>query len=118
MMRTHADRPGRRRAVLRLEALEGRDTPSAFGAAGRPAGLLATTPLPAVDGSNAYWFAREAQIEARARLGHADILFLGDSVTEQLQSAPAWTMAFARLGAADFGVAGATTSQVLWQVQA
>src|SRR5207244_2743331 len=38
--------------------------------------MLATTPLPLTDGANPYWLAREAQNEARAGLGHANVLFL------------------------------------------
>jgi lysophospholipase L1-like esterase len=64
--------------------------------------------------------ARELQNEARAALGHANVLFLGDSITDLLQSGagrPIWKTYFAPLGAADFAVAGATTSEVLWQIQ-
>jgi len=82
--------------------------------------LLATTPLPLNDGSVPYWLARELQNEARIRLGHANVLFLGDSITDALQSGsgrPIWKTFFAPLGAADFAIGGITTSQVLWQVQ-
>jgi beta-glucosidase len=74
-------------------------------------------PAPPDAGADVYRAAREAQIEARSRLGHASVLFLGDSITDGLQRAPAWQSAFAPLGAADFGVAGATAAQVLSQVQ-
>jgi lysophospholipase L1-like esterase len=81
---------------------------------------LATTPLPLNDGTNPYWLARDAQNEARISLGHANVLFLGDSITDLLQSGagqPIWKTFFAPLGAADFAVGGVTTSEVLWQVQ-
>jgi beta-glucosidase len=79
---------------------------------------VAVTALP-LDG-NDYWALRQAQNEARAQLGHANILFLGDSITDSLQNGagqPVWDTYVAPLGAADFAVSGLTTSQVLWQVQ-
>jgi beta-glucosidase len=78
---------------------------------------MATTPLPLNDGSSAYWMMREAQNEARILQGHTNVLFLGDSITDGLQLMPVWKAFFAPLGGADFAVAGATTSHVLWQVQ-
>ena len=47
-------------------------------------------------------------------------MFLGDSITEWLYMGPGkpcWDMFFAPLGAIDFAAGGATTSQVLWQVE-
>jgi beta-glucosidase len=73
--------------------------------------------LPLNDGSQEYWAVRNAQNEARARLGPARVVFLGDSITDGLQRMPVWESAFAPLGAVDFAVAGVTTSHVLWQVQ-
>lgn len=79
---------------------------------------LATVPLP-INGS-AYWNTREQQNEARLRLGHAPVLFLGDSITDGLAAGvgtPVWETFYAPLGMEDFAIAGLTTSQVLWQVR-
>lgn len=50
----------------------------------------------------------------------SEILFLGDSITDFLAAGlgkPLWDVAFEPLGALNFGVAAATTSHVLWQVE-
>ena len=81
---------------------------------------LATTALPLDRRGNSYWQLRDKQNEARARQGHAPVLFLGDSITDLLKSGagqPVWDTCFAPLGAEDFAVGGLTTSEVLWQVQ-
>jgi lysophospholipase L1-like esterase len=97
------------------------DPVAAPGLAGQAAGSgPATAPGPLAGAGLPYWDGREAQNEARAQQGHANILFLGDSITDFLQNGagqPVWDQSFAPLGAADFAVGGATTSQVLWQVQ-
>jgi beta-glucosidase len=80
----------------------------------------ASTALPLNDGTNAYWMAREAQNEAQIALGHANVVFLGDSITDFMMTGlgePVWTTIFEPLGADDLAVGGTTTSQVLWQVQ-
>ncbi len=76
--------------------------------------------MPLDDGSNAYWTLHNFDNELMLALGgKADVLFLGDSITDLLASGPGqpvWDALFAPLGAADFAIAGITTSQVLWQV--
>jgi beta-glucosidase len=86
-----------------------------------PLDLQATTPSPLSGTSNVSWTVREQQNEARAALGHAPILCLGDSITDWFATGagrPVWNASLASLGAADFAVGGVATSQVLWQVQA
>jgi lysophospholipase L1-like esterase len=82
---------------------------------------IAVTPLPLDDGTDLYWADRNEQNELRL-MDPAPIstLFLGDSITDWLANgagAGVWDSFFAPLGAADFAVAGVTTSQVLWQVE-
>lgn len=84
-----------------------------------PGTPLAATPVPLTGWS--YWEERNAQNAARSQMGHANVLFLGDSISDwQFVRAglPVSDMFFAPLGMANFAVAGATTSQVLWQVRA
>lgn len=49
-----------------------------------------------------------------------DVLFLGDSITDGLgygSGQPLWNELYAPLTAANFGIGGLTTSNVLWQVE-
>ncbi len=61
---------------------------------------------------------------ARAARGEAKVLFLGDSITLLWQGQPgisrgtaAWDANFAGLGAANFGILGDQTQNVLWRVE-
>lgn len=81
----------------------------------------ATTASPINNGTSAYWTMREQQNEQRLQDGPAEVLFLGDSITDFLADGPGqsvWDTWFAPLGAEDFAIGGPTTSQVLWQVEA
>lgn len=82
---------------------------------------LATTALPLNNASVAYWTARDVQNRRwLAQGGRASVLFLGDSITEGLTFGAGkmvWDTYYAPLGMANFAVSGATTSQVLWQVE-
>jgi lysophospholipase L1-like esterase len=82
---------------------------------------LAVTPLPLDDGSSDYWVGRNFQNELRLLSPDpVGTLFLGDSITDWFANgagAPVWDALFAPLGAADFAVAGVTTSHVLWQLE-
>jgi beta-glucosidase len=82
---------------------------------------VAAIPWPVNDGTRPYWAQREAQNEARLRLGAANVLFLGDSILDNLTSGvglPVWKQYYAPIGSANFAVGGITTRQVLWQVRA
>lgn len=81
---------------------------------------MATVALPLNDGSNGYWTARNQQNDARLFLdGHANVLFLGDSITDGLsvRGKSVWDEFFAPLDSDNFAISGLTTSQVLWQVE-
>lgn len=89
-----------------------------------PAGVapaLANLALPLDGSSDPAWAPRNAQNEAWLAQGNqARVLFLGDSVTDWLANGagrPIWDSSFLPLGAADFAVAGISTSQVLWQIE-
>jgi lysophospholipase L1-like esterase len=83
--------------------------------------VLATLPLPLDGGSSAYWRQRNTENEIRLlQGGHANVLFLGDSITDSLSSGPGkpiWDMFFDPLDMDNFAVGGISTSQVLWQVE-
>jgi lysophospholipase L1-like esterase len=81
---------------------------------------LAATAVSLLGAGNPYWEMRQVHNQARAELGPANILFLGDSITDLLETGagrPLWNQYFVPLGAADFAVGGATTSHVLWQIE-
>jgi len=82
---------------------------------------LATVAEPLNDGTNPYWLMRNQENEQQIAAGRqANVLFLGDSVTDLLSSGagqPLWDGLFAPLGALNFAVGGSMTSQVLWQVE-
>jgi beta-glucosidase len=55
---------------------------------------------------------------ARGKQGPIEVLFLGDSITEawEKDGAAVWEEFFAPLGAANFGIGGDTTQNVLWRI--
>jgi lysophospholipase L1-like esterase len=82
---------------------------------------MATLPFPISGTTNAYLTEREIMNEELVARGHVPVLFLGDSITDWFATGagkPVWQAWFSPLGAEDFAVAGVTTSQVLWQLQA
>jgi len=63
------------------------------------------------------WKERHVKYLARAKQGNADILFLGDSITEGWGNNAAWKKHFADRNAVNFGIGGDTTQNVLWRIQ-
>lgn len=58
---------------------------------------------------------------ARAKRGGIDLLFVGDSITDFFGRAdrgrPVWNDRYGKLNAANFGISGDTTQDVLWRMQ-
>jgi beta-glucosidase len=100
--------PLRLRVRLHVELLEDRQ-------------VLSTLTNPAViptPGDYSYWDWRESQIIETPR-GNPNVVFLGDSITDAFATtvgAPVWNAAIAPLQADNFGIGGATTQTVLWQI--
>lgn len=68
----------------------------------------------------ATWLAQHDAFVARARQGGIDVLFLGDSITENFatRGQDVWNREIAPLGTvADFGIGGDRTQFVLWRAQ-
>ena len=66
------------------------------------------------------WLAQHAAFVARAKQGGIDVIFLGDSITENFatRGKDAWQSEIASLGdVADFGIGGDRTQFVLWRAQ-
>ncbi|MCG3177700.1 MAG: hypothetical protein BIFFINMI_00019 [Phycisphaerae bacterium] len=59
---------------------------------------------------------RHAKNLARVREGRIDLLFMGDSITEGWRDNAVWQEYYAKLNAANFGISGDTTQNVLWRV--
>ena len=68
--------------------------------------------------SVATWKEKHAADVAIALKGGADVLFVGDSITEGWEwgEGEHWKKHFAPLGAANFGIGGDTTQNLLWRL--
>lgn len=68
--------------------------------------------------SVARWNEMHAGFLKRAKEGPIDVLFLGDSITQGWNDAgkASWEKSFAPLKAANFGIGGDMTQQVLWRI--
>jgi beta-glucosidase len=66
-----------------------------------------------------WWKARHYQYRAEAANRPINILFLGDSITDNWRIAgkPIWDVEYAPLQAANFGMQGDQTEQLLWRVE-
>jgi lysophospholipase L1-like esterase len=69
------------------------------------------------------WLKRHEEFVEEARRGGIDLLFLGDSITDfwrennpRRGGRPVWDREFAPLHAANFGIAGDRTQNVLWRI--
>ncbi len=72
----------------------------------------------ALSGENASWLAQHRRNVQRARAGHIDVLFLGDSIFERWSSIgkASWDASFAGLRVANFAVSGDRTQHLLWRM--
>lgn len=87
-----------------------------------PALLLADTPknvaTTPVDRPEARWQERHARFNEISKQGEAEMVFLGDSITQgwEGKGKAAWEQHFAPLKAANFGIGGDRTEHVLWRM--
>ena len=86
--------------------------PSAI-AADQKAGNSAVVPAPREGG----WMERHERFLERAKQGHIDVLFLGDSITEGWHNNEVWKAHYEPLHAANFGIGGDRTQHVLWRLE-
>ncbi len=65
------------------------------------------------------WMQRHEDFVAEAHRGGINVLFLGDSITDfwRTRGRPVWDREFAPLGAANFGISGDRTQNVLWRLE-
>lgn len=67
--------------------------------------------------SLARWNQMHESFLKRAKEGKVDLLFLGDSITEGWGNNAVWQKHYGALHAANFGIGGDTTENVLWRIQ-
>ena len=77
----------------------------------------AATPVPKTEKQN--WMPQHDANVALARKGGIDLLFVGDSITKcwSREGRDVWAARFAPLHAANFGISGDATENVLWRLQ-
>jgi lysophospholipase L1-like esterase len=67
------------------------------------------------------WMARHEGFVERAKQGDIDVLFLGDSITDNWRRAdkglPVWEREYGQLKAVNFGISGDRTQHVLWRLR-
>lgn len=81
-----------------------------------PSKNLAVSPVPRMEAGNQ---ARHAKFNEISKLGEAQLVFLGDSITQGWEGAgkAAWEKHWAALRAANFGIGGDRTEHVLWRLE-
>jgi lysophospholipase L1-like esterase len=67
--------------------------------------------------SVAAWTSMHEAFLKRAKEGNVDVLFLGESITQGWGNNAVWQQHYAPLKAANFGIGGDTTENVLWRIQ-
>ncbi len=63
------------------------------------------------------WMDLHNQFVERAKKGHVDLLFLGDSITQGWHDNDVWKRFYGPRHAANFGIGGDRTQHVLWRIQ-
>lgn len=66
--------------------------------------------------SIATWQGIHQSFVAKAKEGKAEVIFFGDSITEQWRNNAIWQKNYAPLNAANFGIGGDLTQNVLWRI--
>jgi lysophospholipase L1-like esterase len=74
--------------------------------------------VPALRTNQTNWLARHEGFVAQAKQGGVDILFLGDSITDnwRKKGSNVWNKFYAPRRAANFGIGGDRTQHVLWRI--
>ncbi len=75
--------------------------------------------IPATRSAPANWMSRHEGFVARAKKGNVDILFMGDSITDNWRSkgSNVWNEYYAPRSAVNFGIGGDRTQHVLWRIE-
>ena len=83
-----------------------------------PGGKVNTAIVP-VPGGGDTWKARHLAINARAKAGHVDLIYIGDSIVRSWMwdGTPVWDYYYAKRNGMIAGMTGDRTEQVLWRLQ-
>lgn len=102
-------------ATARAQDVAPAEPKRAAQAAPGQAGHVATTPAPRAD---AWWTERHAAQVRQLEEGHAELLFLGDSITQGWEGPgkDEWAKRYARHHAVNLGISGDRTQHVLWRL--
>jgi lysophospholipase L1-like esterase len=75
--------------------------------------------VPATRDKPTNWMSRHEKLVAQAKRGGIDILFLGDSITDnwRTKGSNVWNEYYAPRHAANFGIGGDRTQHVLWRIE-
>ncbi|HTA94684.1 MAG TPA: platelet-activating factor acetylhydrolase IB subunit [Verrucomicrobiae bacterium] len=75
--------------------------------------------IPATRATPTNWLSRHEGFVAQAKKGGVDILFMGDSITDNWRSKGVniWNKYYAPQHAANFGIGGDRTQHVLWRIE-
>ena len=75
--------------------------------------------IPAIRATPTNWLARHEGFVAQAKKGGGEILFMGDSITDNWRSKGlnVWNKYYAPQHAANFGIGGDRTQHVLWRIE-
>lgn len=96
----------------------------AAGPSAQPYGPLAATPISRLD--LPWWRARHLAVLERLRQGRVDLIFLGDSITEDWERGgppdwadfrPGWNRFYGDRNAVNLGFKGDTTANLLWRIR-
>jgi lysophospholipase L1-like esterase len=83
------------------------------------AALAANTAIePVSNAGNAHWMARHQAMNARAKQGHVDLIYVGDSIVEyyEKQGKDTWDRYYAPRNTVNLGISGDRTEHVLWRL--
>ena len=73
---------------------------------------------PVSKADNANWMARHQAMNDRAKQGHVDLIYVGDSIVElyDKQGKDTWDRYYAPRNALNLGISGDRTEHVLWRL--
>lgn len=75
---------------------------------------VAVTPAARAD---AWWQQRNESMNARAKKGNVDLIFIGDSITHGWEgAADTWNKVYGKRNAVNLGIGGDQTAHVLWRL--
>jgi hypothetical protein len=90
----------------------------ALGLAITPKGQAENSAIIPIAKTNANWLARHESMNQKARQGHIELIYVGDSIVEHYenQGKEVWEHYYAGRNALNLGISGDRTEHVLWRL--